>query len=155
MPRIVLCVAGLIAAAAISPLSAQQETSLPSSEIHVNERCRILTETSSQFSVSDLRPGAPICKVNSEFHSNHWEQNIEDGIAKRAYLTIHEREYLLHDPTIEPVTFVVDQSLPEGWQVDSDPQPTEVTDGTATFRVISQPGQTVRLHIGERKTVIK
>ncbi|HEX3470372.1 MAG TPA: hypothetical protein VHT28_04230 [Silvibacterium sp.] len=153
MPRTVLCTSIVVALASASAISAQQAPSLPSSEIHVDEHCRVLTVTSPQFSISDLRPDAPVCKVDYQNHSSHWEQNIVDGTPQSSHVTIHEREYLLHNPAGEPVTFVVDQSLPEGWQIDSDPQPTEITDGTATFRVVAQPGQTVRLHIGKRKAV--
>jgi hypothetical protein len=142
----------LIAAVAISPAFAQEEASQPSSEIHVDGGCHILAEGPNQYSAADLHFDDTLCRTESEHVSSHWEQNIDDGV-KRFHVTIQEREYLLHNPTAEPVTFVVDQSLPEGWQIDSDPKPAEVANGIATFRVVAQPGQTVRLHIGKRKAV--
>jgi hypothetical protein len=48
------------------------------------------------------------------------------------------------------VAFVVNQPLPKGWRIDSDPQPIDLQGSTATFRVIAEPGQIVRLHVGER-----
>lgn len=61
--------------------------------------------------------------------------------------------YLLQNVTAEPVIFVVEQLVSEGWQVDSDPQPTEMVGATALFRVHAQPGETVRLQWANVKRV--
>jgi hypothetical protein len=54
--------------------------------------------------------------------------------------------------TTDPNTFVAEQFVPQGWVVDSDPQPTEIAGTTASFRVYAQPGEIVRLHLGLRLT---
>ncbi|QHN04532.1 hypothetical protein FTO74_15050 [Granulicella sp. WH15] len=125
------------------------------SEIHIDGRCRILsqdrTAAAQPYSRPHYRWDSGICHFESENASSHWEENIENGVVKRTYVTIREHEYLLHNPAPTPVTFVVDQAVPRGWKIDSDPQPDEFTNSVATFRVQAQPGQTVRLHVGERR----
>lgn len=122
--------------------------------IHVDERCRIVTEDRpndhSPYSRPRYRNDKTICHFESEHRSHHWEQKLANGVIQRTYVEVVEREYVLHDPTLQPLVFLVDQSVPSGWTIDSDPQPIEVIDQVAVFRVVAQPGQTIRLHVGER-----
>jgi hypothetical protein len=73
-----------------------------------------------------------------------------NGVPKQTYVSVIEREYLLQNTTDKPVAFIVDQPIPKGWHVDSDPQPINIQNSTATFRVFAEPGQIVRLHVGQR-----
>ncbi len=124
------------------------------SEVHIDHDCRVLTQGKSTAANPNPNPhyryNNVVCHFESKLHSGHTEQIVKNGVPKYVYVSIIEREYLLQNVTGKPVTFVIDQNLPKGWRIDSDPQPTEVTASTATFRVLAQPGQTVRLHVGMR-----
>lgn len=137
----VLCIAAAGCHTAPPPATAMA----PMAEIDVNQQCMIRPEGASAFSRDPI-----VCHLESQFSSTHVEERIDKGVTTRTRVHVVEHEYLLQDVTTAPVTFVIRQAVPPGWRVDSDPQPDEVSDGTAVFRVIAQPQQTVRLHVGER-----
>lgn len=113
-------------------------------EIHVDQNCHILPDQTTD---------PAICHLESVHTSSHPEETVRDGVTRRSMVEIAEQEYLLQDVTGERVIFVVEQSVPKGWSVDSDPQPTEMHGRKAVFRVSVDPGQIVRLHVGLRHTV--
>jgi hypothetical protein len=125
----------------------------PLKEIHVDRKCKILLDEStalSDLTEADLRNDHAICHLESVLTSHHVEEAIRDGVMQRNKVTVVEQEYLLQNVTAEPVTFVVEHVLPnDEWKVDSDPQPVKVVDNTAFFRVNAEPGQIVRMHVGE------
>jgi hypothetical protein len=124
------------------------------SEIHIDHDCRVLTSSHPTAAHPNSQPryhyNNVVCHIESNLRSSHWEQTSRNGVPKRVYVHVREREYLLQNTTDKPVAFIVNQPLPKGWQIDSDPQPIDIVGPNATFRVMAQPGQTVRLHIGER-----
>ena len=65
-------------------------------------------------------------------------------------IEVREQEYNLQNPYPQPITFIVKHPVFKHFAIDSYPPPTEVANKVATFRVIAQPSQTVRLHVGER-----
>jgi hypothetical protein len=144
----------LFAAPAAPPLNAQQPSSAPAipTEIEVDQSCHIVTV--------DLRnPARPrprystdriICHIEGYHETLRWEETIANGTRKKRLVDIREREFLLQNPYPQAITFVVHQALPRRYHIDSDPPPSDVTNSVASFRVIADPGQTVRLHIGER-----
>ncbi len=152
----------LIALVATPSLSARQhpvsdppQAGAPAlDEIHVDQFCRVLTPgrptAANPNPIARYRHNSIICHHESILASSHWEQIIQNGVPKNIHVTVREREFLLQNVTGEPVTFVVEQSLPKGWRIDSDPQPDAVLGSTAIFRIIAQPNQIVRLHVGER-----
>lgn len=125
-------------------------------EIRVDERCRILPEEPAGFKGKPkTRKDSMVCHLESEHISNHIEKSVVGGAPARSSVTIEEQEYVLQDVTDEPVTFVVEQPVSKDWQVDSDPQPTNMVGNIAEFRVIAQPGEIVRLHVGLRHAKTK
>jgi hypothetical protein len=137
---------------AVSQSSAPTQPSAPLKEIHVDRRCKILQEESdalSDLTEADLRNDHAICHLESVLTSHHIEEALRDGVMQRNKVTVAEQEYLLQNVTSAPVTFVVEHVLPDDWKVDSDPQPVKVVDNKAFFRVNAEPGQIVRLHVGE------
>jgi hypothetical protein len=98
---------------------------------------------------AELKNNQAICHLESVLTSHHVEETLRDGVMLRNNVTVTEQEYLLQNVTSEPVTCVVEHNLREGWQLDSDPQPTKVEDDTAFFQVSAVPGQIVRMHVGE------
>jgi hypothetical protein len=137
---------------AVSQTSAQPPASLK--EIHVDRSCKILLDKSdalSEYTDADLENDHVICHLESRFKSHHVEEALKDGARLRSKVTIEEQEYLLQNVTAASVAFVVEHKLNgDDWTIDSDPQPVKVVDGTAFFRVYAEPGQIVRLHVGER-----
>ena len=128
----------------------------PLSEIHVDSSCQILQLPAS--AVLGAQPSGPhsdpaICHLESVHTSDHVEEMIRQGARTRTLVTIAEQEYLLGNVTGAPVLFVVEQPLPTGWQIDSDPPPFQVFGSTALFHAMADPGQIVRLHVGQRRTV--
>jgi hypothetical protein len=91
-----------------------------------------------------------ICHIEGYHETLRWEETIANGARKKRLVDIREREFLLQNPYPQPITFVVHQTLPTRYHIDSDPPPNDVTNSVASFRVIADPGQTVRLHVGER-----
>lgn len=134
----------------------QRQSGTAMREIRVDKRCRILLqelsgyEEKSKGTTDDI-----VCHLESQHTSNHIEQSIVEGVPTRSSVTIEEQEYVLQDVTDEPVAFVVEHTVKPDWTVDSDPQPTRIVGNIAEFRVLAEPGQIVRLHVGLRHTTIK
>jgi hypothetical protein len=116
-------------------------------EIHVDQKCQIL----QGYGDGTLRTDSVICHLEYVHTSKHLEETVKDGVTRSNVVTVAEQEYLLQNVTTEPVIFVVEHAVPKEWQIDSDPKPTEMIGSTAVFRVNAQPGQIVRLHVGERR----
>jgi hypothetical protein len=94
-----------------------------------------------------------VCHLESKLTSNSVKGAVVNGAVQRSVVVVKEQEYLLQDEFQTPVVFVVEQAVPDGWAVNSDPQPTKVEGKVALFRVSAQPGQVVRLHVGEQHTI--
>jgi hypothetical protein len=131
-------------------------------EIHVNQDCLILQDrVDGVLGVSV--PGAQavaggetddaVCHLESKLTSNHVKGEVVNGAVQRSVVVVNEQEYLLQDEFQQPVVFVVEHLVPDGWAVDSDPQPTKMEGKVALFRVTAQPGQIVRLHVGEQHMI--
>lgn len=132
-----------------SSASAPAISTVAAKEIHVDQSCRVLHDQVNGVTGLSLGSNGAICHLESVLTSKHWNDTTGDE-TKRSFVTVAEQEYLLQNVTAEPVTFVVEQQVPKGWKVDSDPQPTEMVGTMALFRVSAEPGQIVRLHVGEQ-----
>jgi hypothetical protein len=133
-------------------------------EILVRQDCAILlapADSNAKGKKAKFERDPAICHLETVLTSAHVEESIQDKELYRSRVTINEQEYILQNISDAPVVFVVEQNVPTGWQVDSDPQPGELIpasvgdsklDKVAVFRVHADPGQAVRLHVGERHT---
>jgi hypothetical protein len=135
----------LFVLAGSSSLTAQSADSAPGRQIYVDDHCQVLASGSSQFQADP-----DVCHFDGAGmqRSTHLAAKEVDGIRRHTLVNIAEQTYMLQDIESEPVVFVVAQQVPEGWHVDSDPQPVQVRNHVAIFRVTAQPGQIVRLHVG-------
>ena len=120
--------------------------------IHVDQNCRILPDAA----VTGHKKPHPytdpaICSLQSTADSEHWEEKISGKELLRTFVRVREHTFVLQDVADQPVMFIVQQPVSKGWFVDSDPQPWQMGGDTAYFRVYVKPGQTVRLHVGERR----
>jgi hypothetical protein len=132
--------------------SIARATTLP--EIQVDHDCRILTAGRASAHNPNPKPhfrdNEIICHIEGEHTCSFWDNVLVDGKPKHVFVTVEEREYVLQNPGPVPVAYLVAQPLPKGWSIDSDPQPIAINGKDAIFRVVVQPGQLVRLHVGER-----
>jgi hypothetical protein len=83
---------------------------------------------------------------------------VSNGILRETRAEVSEIEYLVRNAAPDPRIVVVEQPIRQGWKLDSangksdDPQPAETTPDAYRFRVATQPGETARLHVGQRRT---
>jgi hypothetical protein len=125
------------------------------SEIHVDDACHLLP---SPELLKDgkkhphLRKDPVICHLEVVLNSEHVEETLLGNELRRNKVQVSEQTYVLQNITTLPVSFVVEHFVPDGWVVDSDPQPKEIEKSIAVFQVHAQPGEIVRLHVGIRKT---
>lgn len=122
--------------------------------IHIDEKCRIVPNEGDFVARKAAHPyhDSAICHLESVADSTHWEERIAGNELLRSLVRVKEHEFVLRDISDEPVMFVVSQTVPENWAIDSDPQPVDIEGRTAYFHVYVKPGQTVRLHVGMRRT---
>lgn len=136
-------------------------------EIHVNQDCLILqdrldgvtgvsvpgaTAASAGRSESGQADSA-VCHLESQLTSNHVKGDVVNGTVQRSVVVVKEQEYLLKNEFQTPVVFVVEHAVPDGWMINSIPAPDKVEGKVALFRAEAQPGQVVRLHVGEQHTI--
>jgi hypothetical protein len=121
-------------------------------QIHVDQDCRILPGRDPVLPAHKTKPysDANICHIETVLHSQHMEEHVDGNVLLRDLVTIQEHEFVVQNITDQLVVFVVQQAVPKGWAVDSDPQPQSVINGIASFPVYAQPGEIVRLHVGMR-----
>lgn len=131
-------------------------------EIHVNQDCLILQDRVDGVQGMSV-PGAQavtggetdsaVCHLESKLTSNHVKGTVVNGAVQRSVVVVKEQEYLLQNELQQPVVFVVEHAVPDGWKVDSDPAPQRMVGKMAVFKVSAQPGQIVRLHVGEEHLI--
>jgi hypothetical protein len=140
--------------ALIAPEAGRSQDQSPRLSIVVDKTC--LIEPESDPSVlgdhNDAFRDDAICHLESVLSSHHIEEKIVDGERSRFFVRVAEQEYLLLNPTDKPAIFTVRHDVPEGWTVDSDPQPSSMDGSTAVFKVYADPGQRVRMHVGLRRS---
>jgi hypothetical protein len=135
-------------------------------EIHVDQSCRLIVALAQPVTPDKpdkdsgsnspkrtrLKKDPVICHLENVNSSEHREEAIVGNELRRNRVEIEEQEFVLQNIASDPVIFVVEQPVAKGWEVDSDPQPTEMVGTTALFRVHAAPGEIVHLHVGERHT---
>jgi hypothetical protein len=135
----------LAAAHSVTAQAAPPDASAASQQIYVDDHCQVLDSSSGQFAAN-----ADVCHLDGTGlqRSSHVAAKEIDGAVRHSRVDVAEQTYMLQNVHEQPVVFVVAHQVPDGWHVDSDPQPVTLKGGVAIFRVIAQPGQIVRLHVG-------
>jgi hypothetical protein len=113
--------------------------------IYVDDHCKVLTPDTGE-----LQSNPDVCHLDGMgvHRSSHVAAKEVDGVVQHTKVNVAEQTYLLQNVHSAPVVFVVAQEVPEGWHIDSDPQPKAMEGKFAIFRVNAQPGEIVRLHVG-------
>jgi chromosome segregation ATPase len=77
------------------------------------------------------------------------------GVMELHHTQIMEITYVVHNAAADPRTVVIEHPIHQTYVLDSDPKPYETTPALYRYRVLTAPGETVRLHVGERhKSVV-
>jgi len=142
-------------------------------EIHVNQDCLILQDQVDGVvgvSVPEGKPvggGAPgaggersvaqldltVCHLDSQLTANRVKAESVNGSVQRSVVVVKEKDYLMKNQFERPVVFVVEQPVPTGWQIASEPGPDKMLGNVALFKAVALPGQMVRLHAGQQHTI--
>ena len=98
-------------------------------------------------------------RVTPDGRADQNTRRVQQVTVARGVLTqktgeVVETEYLVRNAAGEPRTVIVEVPRRAGWELDSDPKPEETTSTIYRFRVITQAGETVRLHVGQRHTLL-
>jgi hypothetical protein len=132
-----------------SPASGSNAAS--SNEFHVDGSCRVHeTVTGPKGPKDHTYKDRGICAVEPVHVSYRTETDIASSPRKRVHVTIREHTFTFHNPTTEPAVFVLDQAVPKGWEIDSDPPPDKAEGPVARFLIHAEPRQTVSVHVGMR-----
>ena len=94
-----------------------------------------------------------VCHLESKLTSNHVQSTLVNGTVQHSVVVVQQQQYLLQNPIAQPVVFVVEHSVPDGWTIDSVPQPTAMEGKIAIFKLVVQPGQTERLQVAEQHLI--
>lgn len=73
------------------------------------------------------------------------------GVLQVRESQVSELEYLVRNAAAESRTVVVEHPVLAGYTLDSEVKPEETTPAVYRFRVVTKPGETVRLHVGQRR----
>lgn len=121
-------------------------------EIHVDGNCRIVPDAAHPLPHQKPHPfrDSTICHLEATNNSEHMEERISGNQLQRAWVRISEQTFVLQNITNDHIVFVVEVTMPNGWTVDSDPQPNRYDGNVAVFPVHAQPGEIVQLHVGMR-----
>jgi len=121
-------------------------------EIHVDGNCRIVPDVAHPLPHQKARPfrDSTICHLEATNNSEHMEERISGNQLLRSWVRVSEQTFVLQNITNDHIVFVVEVTLPNGWTVDSDPQPNRYNGPVAIFPVHAQPGEIVQLHVGMR-----
>jgi hypothetical protein len=93
--------------------------------------------------------------VSTEGHLNtaHLQHvTVHDGILTARSEDIREVTYLVHNAASDARDVILEHPQEDGWKLNSEVKPVETSVSSYRFRVITQPGETVRLHVGETHT---
>jgi len=142
-------------------------------EIHVNQDCLILQDqvdgvtgvsvpgakpvgggangAGGERSVAQLDLG--VCHLDSQVTANRVKGELVNGAVQRSVVVLKEKDYLMKNQFDRAVVFVVEQPVPAGWQISTEPGPDKMVGNVALYKAVALPGQMVRLHAGEQHTI--
>ncbi len=77
---------------------------------------------------------------------------VHDGYLVESNEEIREVTYVVHNAASDARTVLIEHPVQNGWKLTSEVKPVETTATLYRFSVAAQPGETVRLHVGEAWT---
>lgn len=123
-------------------------------KIYVNQNCGLLPDLAVALNGKEKEVGydPAICHVEGANNSQHREEKEFGSELERSRVDVREQEFVLQNITMKPAVFYVLVRVPNGWVVDSDPQPKEMRSDIAIFEAHAAEGEIVHLHVGIRHT---
>ena len=94
--------------------------------------------------------------VTTEGHLNSTHLHhltVHDGIMTERNEEVREVTYVVHNAATDGRNVIVEHPVQPGWKLTSEIKPVETTASLYRFSVATQPGETVRLHVGESYTL--
>jgi len=94
--------------------------------------------------------------VTTEGHLNSTHLHhltVHDGIMTERNEEIREVTYVVHNAATDSRNVIVEHPVQNGWKLTSEVKPIETSASLYRFSVATQPGETVRLHVGESYTL--
>ena len=94
-------------------------------------------------------------RITTEGHlySTHLRHiTVHDGYLTERNEEIREVTYVVHNAASDARTVLIEHPVENGWKLTSEVKPVETTASLYRFSVAAQPGETVRLHVGEAHT---
>jgi len=73
------------------------------------------------------------------------------GVMVLHHTQIAEITYVVHNAAADSRTVILEHPIRQNYVLDSDPKPEETTPTLYRYRVVAAPGETVHLHVGERR----
>lgn len=128
-------------------------SAMGATEIHVDQRCRILPGAAAGVSGKRAKPWSDwnTCHLEQVFDTKHRVQTVVGTELRRSWVEIFEQQYVLGNQSQQPDVFIIEQPALKGWTIEGDPPPFRVAGGKEYYRAWVQPGETVRLHVGMRR----
>jgi hypothetical protein len=93
--------------------------------------------------------------VSTEGHlySTHLRHiTVHDGYLTERNEEVREVTYVVHNAAADARNVIVEHPAQDGWKLTSETKPVETSASLYRFSVATQPGETVRLHVGEAHT---
>ncbi len=93
--------------------------------------------------------------VTTEGHlySTHLRHlTVHDGYLTERNEEIREVTYVVHNAASDARNVIVEHPVQDGWKLTSETKPVETSASFYRFSVVTQPGETVRLHVGQAHT---
>ncbi|HKR26002.1 MAG TPA: hypothetical protein VJS11_01060, partial [Acidobacteriaceae bacterium] len=90
-----------------------------------------------------------VSSEGQKFTSHLRHITVHDGYLIERTEQARSVTYLVHNSAADPRTVVLEQPVQDGWKLSSDTKPVETTASLYRFQVAAQPGETVRLHVGQ------
>jgi hypothetical protein len=92
--------------------------------------------------------------IHVSTESQHDTTRVTTVTASKGVLILSNKQtaeitYVVHNAATDSRTVVIEHPSRQSYVLDSDPKPVETTPTLYRFRVITGPGETVRLHVGE------
>ncbi|HKO10652.1 MAG TPA: hypothetical protein VJV22_01695, partial [Acidobacteriaceae bacterium] len=93
-----------------------------------------------------------ITSEGQNFTSHLHHITVHDGYLIESIQQARDVTYVVHNTASDARTVVLEHPVQDGWKLTSDTKPVETTASLYRFRLATQPGETVRLHVGQTHT---
>jgi hypothetical protein len=91
--------------------------------------------------------------TEGRLNSSHLRHiTVHDGYLTERSEEVREITYVVHNAASDARNVIVEHPVQSGWKLTSEVKPVETSASYYRFSVATQPGETVRLHIGEAHT---